>query len=266
MASHSQHQWEFCGKYFVRWVFMSFPAVFFFCVVQCYNNFIIITAYTQFEADGVSKAKEFDLISWRKHWSDTYTYRYAMERGGVVYLCKLCLIRLLSPQASGSSQPSRPPSALAGSCHGLRCKQEELQWGWSAYGNEDGGRHLLHRLFWVASLDGHGHTHTHTHLTYGRSARARGWLGWASDEGSKNMQQIEECVTKCWSLCWQWRCMDTWGAVAYRGGVWGVQTPTPPRKFRRPSKIVPNSTRLWKLLKIAEFRKPTPQDVRKKRQ
>jgi len=46
-------------------------------------------------------------------------------------------------------------------------------------------------------------------------------------------------------------------------GVWGVQTPPPP-KFRRPFKIVPNSTRLWKLLKIAEFRKPTHQDVRKK--
>ena len=44
------------------------------------------------------------------------------------------------------------------------------------------------------------------------------------------------------------------------GGVWGVQPP--PSKFRRPSKIVPNSTR--KLLKIAEFRTPTPQDVRKK--
>jgi hypothetical protein len=42
----------------------------------------------------------------------------------------------------------------------------------------------------------------------------------------------------------------------------GGSTPTP--KFRRPSKIMPNSTRLWKLLKIAEFRKPTPQDVRKK--
>ena len=44
---------------------------------------------------------------------------------------------------------------------------------------------------------------------------------------------------------------------------WGVQTPPPP-KFRKPSKIVPNSTRLWKLLKIAEFRKPTPKDVQKK--
>jgi len=38
----------------------------------------------------------------------------------------------------------------------------------------------------------------------------------------------------------------------------------PPPKFRRPSKIVPKSPRLWKLLKIAEFRMPTPQDLRKK--
>ena len=38
-----------------------------------------------------------------------------------------------------------------------------------------------------------------------------------------------------------------------------------PPKFRRPSKIVPNSTRLWKLLKIAEFRMPTHQDVRGKK-
>jgi len=43
----------------------------------------------------------------------------------------------------------------------------------------------------------------------------------------------------------------------------GFKHPPPP-KFLRPSKIVPNSTRLWKLLKIAEFRAPTPQDVRKK--
>jgi len=47
------------------------------------------------------------------------------------------------------------------------------------------------------------------------------------------------------------------------GGGFGGSKPHPP-KFRRPSKIVPNSTRLWKLLKIAEFRTPTPQDVRKK--
>ena len=49
-------------------------------------------------------------------------------------------------------------------------------------------------------------------------------------------------------------------SVAYRGGG-GVQTPPPPLKFRRPSKIMPNSTQLWKLLKIAEFRMPTHQDI-----
>ena len=42
-----------------------------------------------------------------------------------------------------------------------------------------------------------------------------------------------------------------------------MSTPPPP-KFGRPSKIVPNSTQLSKLLKIAEFRKPAPQDVQKK--
>ena len=45
--------------------------------------------------------------------------------------------------------------------------------------------------------------------------------------------------------------------------VWGFKHPTP-SKFRRLFKIVPKSTRLWKLLKIAEFRTPTPQDVREK--
>ena len=50
------------------------------------------------------------------------------------------------------------------------------------------------------------------------------------------------------------------------GGVGGSnRPPLPPPKFRRPSKIVPNSTRFWKLLKIAEFRTPTPQDVRGKK-
>ena len=49
------------------------------------------------------------------------------------------------------------------------------------------------------------------------------------------------------------------GSGVPRGG----STPPPP-KFRRPSKIVPNSIRLWKMLKMAEFRTPTPQDVRKK--
>ena len=54
------------------------------------------------------------------------------------------------------------------------------------------------------------------------------------------------------------QCLPT--PVAYRGGLIN----TLPPKFLRPSKIAPNSTRLWKLLKIAEFRAPTLQDVRKK--
>ena len=44
--------------------------------------------------------------------------------------------------------------------------------------------------------------------------------------------------------------------------VGGFQIPPP--EIPKALKIVPNSTRLWKLLKIAEFRKPTHQDVRKK--
>jgi len=49
--------------------------------------------------------------------------------------------------------------------------------------------------------------------------------------------------------------------VAYRGESVGVFKHRPHPKFGRPFKIVPNSTRLWKVLRIAEFRKPTPQDV-----
>jgi len=48
-------------------------------------------------------------------------------------------------------------------------------------------------------------------------------------------------------------------------GGGGVEEFKPPPKFRRPSKIVQKSTRLWKLLKIAEFRLQTLQDVRKKK-
>ena len=55
------------------------------------------------------------------------------------------------------------------------------------------------------------------------------------------------------------RGVDQWRTEGCFGGF-----KPPPPKFRRPSKIVPNSTRLWKLLKITEFRTPTPQDVRKK--
>jgi len=53
--------------------------------------------------------------------------------------------------------------------------------------------------------------------------------------------------------------------MAYQGGGGLGGSNPPPPKFWRPSKIVPKSTQLWKLLKIAEFRTPTPQDVRKKR-
>jgi len=45
--------------------------------------------------------------------------------------------------------------------------------------------------------------------------------------------------------------------MAYRGGGLGCSTPPSPI-FRRPNKIVPNSTRLWKLLKIAVFRRQYP--------
>jgi len=67
---------------------------------------------------------------------------------------------------------------------------------------------------------------------------------------------------------WNWtvesRSPDDWASQWFTewGVVWGIQTPL--SKFRRSSKIVPNSTRLWKLLKIAEFRILTPQDIRKK--
>jgi hypothetical protein len=50
--------------------------------------------------------------------------------------------------------------------------------------------------------------------------------------------------------------------VVYRGGGFSNFPPSP--EIRMPSKIMPNSTQLWNLLKIAEFRTPTPQDVRKR--
>jgi len=53
--------------------------------------------------------------------------------------------------------------------------------------------------------------------------------------------------------------------VAFRGGgEFGGIKPPPPRNSEGPPKSCQNSTRLRKLLKIAEFRTPTPQDVRKK--
>jgi len=53
-------------------------------------------------------------------------------------------------------------------------------------------------------------------------------------------------------------------SVAYRGGGGKLGVSYPHPKFRRPSKIMPNSNLIVET-KIAEFRTPTPQDVRKKR-
>jgi len=64
------------------------------------------------------------------------------------------------------------------------------------------------------------------------------------------------------ALCNMWLNDKQWCTEGGGGGL-GCSNPPPP-KFLRPSKIVPNSPRLWKLLKIAEFKTPTPQDVRKK--
>ena len=52
-------------------------------------------------------------------------------------------------------------------------------------------------------------------------------------------------------------------AVAYRGGELGCSNP-PPRNSEGPPKSYQTQPDLWKLLKIAEFRTPTPQDVQKK--
>ena len=50
--------------------------------------------------------------------------------------------------------------------------------------------------------------------------------------------------------------------MAYRGGSLEGSTTLP--EMPKAPRIVPNSTRLWKLLKIPEFRTPTPQHVRQK--
>jgi len=76
------------------------------------------------------------------------------------------------------------------------------------------------------------------------------------------------------SICFMYRTVaKQWCVGEYRFYVlhqwhteWGFRgfNPPPPLKFRRPSTIVPNSTWLWKLLKIAELRTPTPQDIQQK--
>ena len=54
-------------------------------------------------------------------------------------------------------------------------------------------------------------------------------------------------------------CLSSSIKVAYRGGG-----STPPPKFRRPTKIVPNSTWLWKLLKLLNLGRQHPKMFGKK--
>ena len=57
------------------------------------------------------------------------------------------------------------------------------------------------------------------------------------------------------SIWWQWRTEGGWVGGGFK---------PPPRNSEGPPKSCQTQTRLWKLLKIAEFSTPTPQDVRKK--
>jgi len=84
-------------------------------------------------------------------------------------------------------------------------------------------------------------------------------------EGCKNIK------TKACRICssiTMWLVYDKMGIIRGTSKQWraegGLLGGSTPPKFRRPSKIVPDSTQLWKMLKIAEFRTPTPQVVRKK--
>ena len=99
------------------------------------------------------------------------------------------------------------------------------------------------------------------HLTLLRgNGRQRAALWWSGSMATRSTAGAPCAVMLQLHCCW-WGMAARSGSGVPRVGGWGVQTPP---KFWRPSKIVPNSTRLWKLLKIAEFRTPTHQDVRKK--
>jgi hypothetical protein len=72
------------------------------------------------------------------------------------------------------------------------------------------------------------------------------------------------CNTKssCLYKTYIWAGANQWRTGG--GGVSGVQTP--PEILKALQRIMPNSTQFWKLLKkIAEFRMPTHQAVRKKK-
>ena len=97
-----------------------------------------------------------------------------------------------------------------------------------------------------------------------RCGDLRRWNWWRGDVGWGGTSQVLLRAVDKEPAAWQlnshvWHvCVMQW---CTEGGVWGFK---PTLKFWRPSKIVPNSTWLWKLLKICEFRTPTPQDFRKK--
>ena len=85
------------------------------------------------------------------------------------------------------------------------------------------------------------------------------WKNWSKLQSTSFRIAGLQAQTEAWKLH-KWSIVHC-DAVAYQGWGGGVK---PLLKLRRPSKIVPNSTRLWKLLKIDEFRMPTHQDVWKK--
>ena len=84
------------------------------------------------------------------------------------------------------------------------------------------------------------------------------------------------CFEHCCALLQEDNCINTASGIVTlfgwlfstqvtsglpRGSLGGFKSPW---NSEGPPKIVPNLTRLWKLIKIAEFRTPTPQDVWKK--
>ena len=72
-------------------------------------------------------------------------------------------------------------------------------------------------------------------------------VSWLEMEGAWPGGSVGNTVYRNW-CSWSFRLVLRYhSTVAYRGWVWGVQPPPP--KFRRPSKIVPNSTRFVKTVK-----------------
>jgi len=97
----------------------------------------------------------------------------------------------------------------------------------------------------------------------------RNHTGWAFDLSLQCLRNLE-----AWALDLSLHCLRNlkiWAfylpSVQYRGGGEVLGGSTPPPKFRRPSKNRAKLNPIVKTVKkTAEFRTPTPQDVRKKRQ